>query len=49
MRTMKELARKREQEFEIDVVPPSDTEDNPTMTRDERAAETKFRLKQFFK
>jgi hypothetical protein len=45
MRAMKELARQREQEFEIDVVPPSDTEDDTTRTKEERAAETKFRLK----
>lgn len=48
MRMMKEVARRREQEYAIDMVPPSDTEDSNAMTPAERAAEEKYRLKELF-
>lgn len=48
MRLMKEMARARNQEYAIDVVPPSDSEEPDTKAPAERAAESKYRLKELF-
>lgn len=44
----KRLAREREQEFELDMVPPSDSEDHNAKTASELAAEARQRLKRLF-